>query len=75
MGLDSLELLFFCKSVISVATLLLIIRITMYILISLILDTELSWLYLATQLSTIVLVGRSIVNVALLSTFLAVQYL
>ena len=36
MGLDSLELLFFCKSVISVATLLLIIRITTYILLSLI---------------------------------------
>ena len=40
-----------------------------------ILDTNRLWSYLAIQPSNFVLVGRPVVNVALLSTFLAVQYL
>ena len=38
------------------------------------LDTNRSWLYLATEPSNIVLVGRPVVNVALFSTLLVVQY-
>ena len=49
--------------------------ISLCILYSRILDTNRSQPYLAIQTSNFVLVGRPVVNVALLSTFLAVQYL
>ena len=68
--------IYFCKRVISVPTLLIIIHITMYFLISLsrrILETKQSWPYLAIQPSNVVLVGRPIVNFSLLLIFLAVQ--
>ena len=38
-------------------------------------ESSTQWPYLAIQPSNVVLVGRSIVNLALLSTFQAVQYL
>ena len=40
-----------------------------------ILNTKLSWTCLAIQPSNVISVGRLTVNIALLSTFLAVQYL
>ena len=76
-GLDSrwLAIMFFCKGVIFVATLLLIIHIH-YVYFNIFNIAE-SWHktirpYLAIQPSNVVLVGRSIVNIALLSMLIAV---
>ena len=67
--------MFFCKCVIYVGILLLIIHTTNIFGIAEYLTQKQSWFYLSIQPSNIVLVGRPIGNVTLLSTFLAVQYL
>ena len=75
--------MFFCKHNTSVATLLLIIHVTMYIVISLIFDIAESLTqndhspYLAIQPSNVCCFGRKAYNtyIALLYTFPVVQYL